>query len=155
MKKITSVSIFTFILVTLFNGTLFSQPRVRESFNENWKFIKYFNASDENVTTDKEPAGLQAPSVNDDKWRTVDLPHDWAIEGPFSDTLENNTGLLPWKGIGWYRKHFIIPATDEGKRIYIDIDGAMAYARIWMNGKFAGEWPYGYTSFRIDLTPYI
>ncbi len=83
------------------------------------------------------------------------LPHDWAIEGPFSDTLENNTGLLPWKGIGWYRKHFIVPAADEGKRIYIDIDGAMAYAQVWMNGKFAGEWPYGYTSFRIDLTPYI
>ncbi len=155
MKKITSVSAITVFLFTLFNGILFSQPRERVSFNENWKFIKYFNASDENTITDREPAGLQAASVNDNSWRTLDLPHDWAIEGPFSDTLENNTGLLPWKGIGWYRKHFIIPASDEGKRFYIDIDGAMAYAQVWLNGKFAGEWPYGYTSFRIDLTPYI
>ena len=155
MKRFTFVSVIAFIIVTFFDGILFSQPGTRESFNNDWKFIRYFNASDENVATDREPAGLQALSVNDDTWRSVDLPHDWAIEGPFSDTLENNTGLLPWKGIGWYRKHFVVPATDEGKRIYIDIDGAMAYAQVWMNGKFAGEWPYGYTSFRIDLTPYV
>lgn len=127
----------------------------RESFNQGWKFVKYFNASTDAVTTDREPEGLQQPSVNDNEWRTVDLPHDWAIEGPFSDTLENNTGLLPWKGIGWYRKHFTIGETDKGKRIYIDFDGAMAYSQIWLNGKYVGGWPYGYTSFRLDLTPYV
>jgi beta-galactosidase len=130
-------------------------PRSRVSFNEGWKFVKYFNASDEKTTNDKEPSDLQLPAVNDNNWRSVDLPHDWAIEGPFSDTLENNTGLLPWKGIGWYRKHFNISETDKGKRIYIDFDGAMANSKVWLNGKFVGEWPYGYTSFRLDLTPYV
>jgi beta-galactosidase len=130
-------------------------PRSRESFNQGWKFVKYFNASVESVATDREPENLQLPSVNDNSWRTLDLPHDWAIEGPFSDTLENNTGLLPWKGIGWYRKHFIVSENDKEKRIYIDFDGAMANAKVWLNGKYVGEWPYGYTSFRLDLTPYI
>jgi len=68
---------------------------------------------------------------------------------------KNNTGLLPWKGIGWYRKHFIVSENDKEKRIYIDFDGAMANAKVWLNGKYVGEWPYGYTSFRLDLTPYI
>jgi len=130
-------------------------PRSRESFNQGWKFVKYFNASNEAITTDKEPENLQLPSVNDNNWRSLDLPHDWAIEGPFSDTLENNTGLLPWKGIGWYRKHFVVSDNDKGKRIYVDFDGAMANAKVWLNGKYVGEWPYGYTSFQLDLTPYI
>ncbi len=130
-------------------------PRSRESFNTGWKFIKFFNASTDEATFDKEPSGLQMPEVNDQNWRTLDLPHDWAIEGPFSDTLENNTGLLPWKGIGWYRKQFSVGGNDKGKRIYIDFDGAMAYSEVWLNGKYVGGWPYGYTSFRLDLTPYV
>jgi beta-galactosidase len=154
--------IFTFVflltgLILCISDVLQAQgsPRSRESFNDGWKFVRYFNASDEAVIADKEPENLQLPSANDNTWRTVDLPHDWAIEGPFSDTLENDTGLLPWKGIGWYRKHFKVDESDKDKRIYVDIDGAMAYAKIWLNGKFVGEWPYGYTSFRLDLTPYV
>jgi beta-galactosidase len=158
MKRIAIAQI---VLVTLFfiltTWDLYSQEssRSRESFDEGWRFIRYFHASDETVSQDKEPEGLQIPAVSDNGWRLVDLPHDWAIEGPFSDTLENNTGLLPWKGIGWYRKHFTIKDSDKDKRIYIDFDGAMAYAKVWLNGRFVGEWPYGYTSFRLDLTPYI
>jgi beta-galactosidase len=153
-------SFFTFLMIVMticINNALVAQdsPRTRESFNLGWKFVKYFNASNDVVTTDKEPENLQLPSSNDNAWRSLDLPHDWAIEGPFSDTLENNTGLLPWKGIGWYRKHFTISDNDKGKRIYIDFDGAMANAKVWLNGKYVGEWPYGYTSFRLDLTPYI
>ena len=129
-------------------------PRSRESFNQGWKFIKFFNASTDDATFDKEPAGLQLPTADDKGWRTLDLPHDWAIEGPFSDTLENNTGLLPWKGIGWYRKHFTLDEADRNNRIYIDFDGAMAYAEVWLNGEHVGGWPYGYSSFRLDLTPY-
>ncbi len=72
MKRFTFVSVMAFILVSFFDGILLSQPRVRESFNDNWKFIKYFNASDEIATTDKEPAGLQAISVNDNSWRSVE-----------------------------------------------------------------------------------
>jgi len=157
MKRTSLSTLFMIMITICFIGTLSAQesPRSRESFNQGWKFVKFFNASDESATTDKEPADLQLPSVNDNTWRTLDLPHDWAIEGPFSDTLENNTGLLPWKGIGWYRKHFVINSTDKDKRIYVDFDGAMANARVWLNGKYVGEWPYGYTSFQLDLTPYI
>jgi beta-galactosidase len=157
MKRI-SILVFLGIVLTLcITDAIMAQesPRSRESFNQGWKFVKYFNASVDSVTTDREPENLQLPSVNDNSWRTLDLPHDWAIEGPFSDTLENNTGLLPWKGIGWYRKHFIVSENDKGKRIYVDFDGAMANAKVWLNGKYVGEWPYGYTSFRLDLTPYI
>jgi len=145
------------LLAFTFSGILNAQdsPRSRESFNDGWKFIKFLNASDESAKADKEPAGLEAPGYNDASWRTLDLPHDWAIEGPFNDTLENNTGLLPWKAIGWYRKHFKVNDSDKGKQFFIDIDGAMAYAKVWLNGKYVGEWPYGYTSFRLDLTPYI
>ena len=157
MKR-TSILTFLMIVITIcISGALLAQesPRSRESFNHGWKFVKYFNASYEAVITDREPDNLQLSSVNDNTWRSLDLPHDWAIEGPFSDTLENNTGLLPWKGIGWYRKHFVISDNDKDKRIYVDFDGAMANAKVWLNGKYVGEWPYGYTSFRLDLTPYI
>jgi beta-galactosidase len=129
--------------------------RTRESFNAGWRFIRYSHANTETVSADREPEGLQEPIINDNTWRILDLPHDWAIEGPFSDTLENNTGLLPWKGIGWYRKHFTLSESEKDKRIYIDFDGAMANAKVWLNGKFVSEWPYGYTSFRLDLTPYV
>jgi len=157
MKKSPTLSVLIFFITIIISSVLPAQEtsRSRELFNSGWKFIKYFNASNEKVLADKEPENLQLPSVNDNSWRSLDLPHDWAIEGPFSDTLENNTGLLPWKGIGWYRKHFTIGDNDNGKRIYVDIDGAMANAKVWLNGKYVGEWPYGYTSFRLDLTPYI
>jgi beta-galactosidase len=157
MKRTSILSCLMIMITICISDALMAQdsPRTRESFNQGWKFVKYFNASNEAVATDKEPENLQLPSVNDNNWRSLDLPHDWAIESPFSDTLENNTGLLPWKGIGWYRKHFNISDNDKGKRIYVDFDGAMANAKVWLNGKYVGEWPYGYTSFRLDLTPYI
>ena len=157
MKRTSILTFFVIVITLCITDAVMAQesPRSRESFNQGWKFVKYFNASVESVATDREPENLQLPSVNDNSWRTLDLPHDWAIEGPFSDTLENNTGLLPWKGIGWYRKHFIVSENDKEKRIYIDFDGAMANAKVWLNGKYVGEWPYGYTSFRLDLTPYI
>lgn len=127
----------------------------RESFNRGWKFIKFSAGSAYSAAYKKEPDGLYSLMLDEGNWRSVNLPHDWAVEGPFSDSLENNTGLLPWKGIGWYRKHFILNDSDKGKRIYIDFDGAMANSQVWLNGKFVGGWPYGYTSFRLDLTPYI
>jgi beta-galactosidase len=157
MKRTSILTLLTIVITISVINTLEAQdsPRSRESFNLGWKFVKYFNASNDAVTTDKEPENLQLPTVNDNAWRSLDLPHDWAIEGPFNDSLENNTGLLPWKGIGWYRKHFTISDNDKGKRIYVDFDGAMANAKVWLNGKYVGEWPYGYTAFRLDLTPYI
>lgn len=95
------------------------------------------------------------PAFTDADWRTLDLPHDWAIEGPFRMELENETGKLPWVGIGWYRKTFDLPASAAGQQVYLDFDGAMAQPKIYINGVFAGEWKYGYSSFRIDLTKHL
>ena len=92
---------------------------------------------------------------DDSGWRKLNLPHDWGIEGPFEQGLPGETGKLPWAGIAWYRKHLTIPASDQGKQIYLDIDGAMAYANVWLNGQYVGGWPYGYASWRLDLTPYV
>lgn len=152
------IRLIVLIIFTLLTGIcdLKSQqaPGIRIPFNEGWKFIKFTSAFDE-MTEPKETENLQSTTVDDSGWRSLDLPHDWAIEEPFNDSLENNTGLLPWKGIGWYRKHFTIDKADSGKDFYVEFGGAMAYAQVWLNGKFAGEWPYGYTSFRINLTPFI
>ena len=93
---------------------------------------------------------------DDSGWRAVDLPHDWAIEGPFnSGGVGGGMGRLPSPGIGWYRKQLDISASDAGKKIFLDVDGAMAYAAVWLNGKLVGGWPYGYASWRVDLTPFI
>src|SRR5437879_3491836 len=94
-------------------------------------------------------------SFDDRNWRQLDLPHDWGIEGPFKQDYPGETGKLPWWGVGWYRKHFAVPASDKGKLVYLDVDGAMAYASVWLNGQFVGGWPYGYASWRLDLTPFI
>lgn len=156
LHKATS-SLIVLIIALISNTVIRGQemPSSRESFNQDWKFIRFDNASSEKTTVSREPEDLQSPQLNDQGWRNLDLPHDWGIEGPFSDTLENNTGLLPWKGIGWYRKHFTLNAGDNNKRVYIEFEGAMANAKVWLNGSLVGEWPYGYTSFRLDLTPFV
>jgi len=93
---------------------------------------------------------------DDSAWRKVTLPHDWAIEGPFLKTGDfGGMGRLPSWGIGWYRKKLDISATDSGKRIVLEIDGAMSYATVWLNGRLVGGWPYGYSSWQVDLTPYV
>ncbi len=93
---------------------------------------------------------------DDSAWRQLDLPHDWAIEGPFIPTGDvGGMGRLPSWGIGWYRKRLDIPTTDIGKSIFLEIDGAMSYATVWINGHIAGGWPFGYSSWRVDLTPYV
>jgi beta-galactosidase len=95
------------------------------------------------------------PACDDSGWRKLDLPHDWGIEGPFKQEYPGETGKLPWWGVAWYRKHFNVPASDSGKQFYLDVDGAMSYAAVWLNGQFVGGWPYGYSSWRLDLTPYL
>ena len=92
---------------------------------------------------------------DDSEWRHLNLPHDWAIEGPFNIDYNGSTGKLPYWGIRWYRKTLELSQDDVGKQIYLDIDGAMSYASVWCNGQYVGGWPYGYASFRLDLTPYI
>ncbi len=92
---------------------------------------------------------------DDSQWRLLNLPHDWGIEGPFKQEYPGETGKLAWWGIGWYRKHLTIPVAAEGQKIYLDVDGAMSYATVWLNGHFVGGWPYGYASWRVDLTPFV
>ncbi len=88
-------------------------------------------------------------------WRKLNLPHDWAIEGPFDINDRGETGKLPYWGQAWYRKHFTLPAEDAGRDIVLEIDGAMSYSSVWINGHLAGGWPYGYSSYQTDLTPYV
>jgi beta-galactosidase len=98
-------------------------------------------------------------NFDDNGWEAVTLPHDWAIKGPFYEgepaVVGGGMGRLPSPGTAWYRRKINIPAADKGKSIYLDIDGAMSYAIVWLNGSLVGGWPYGYNSFRLDLTPYI
>jgi len=93
--------------------------------------------------------------VDDAWWTTVNLPHDWAIAGPFRMELPGETGKLPWAGIGWYRKNLFVPATDKNLLVCIDIDGAMSHPQVYVNGQLAGEWAYGYSSFRVDITRFV
>jgi beta-galactosidase len=95
------------------------------------------------------------PDFDDGGWKRIDLPHDWAIEGPFTSSGGGGMGRLPTAGVGWYRKRLNIPAADAGKRIFLDVDGAMSYSAVWLNGQLVGGWPFGYASFRLDLTPYV
>ena len=128
-----------------------------ESFDFSWKFARFGSMPD--GSQKPEPAdsdqSISSPRFDDSNWRAVNLPHDWGIEGPFRADLPNRTGKLPWVGIGWYRKSLDLPAADQGKAIYLDFDGAMSRPKVFVNGQLAGEWAYGYNSFRIDITPFV
>jgi beta-galactosidase len=95
------------------------------------------------------------PDFDDNAWQQINLPHDWAITGPFTRSGGGGMGRLPSAGVGWYRKKLEIPATDSGKSIFLDVDGAMSYSTVWLNGQLVGGWPFGYASWRVDLTPYV
>ncbi|MDG5766206.1 beta-galactosidase GalB [Balneolales bacterium ANBcel1] len=96
---------------------------------------------------------------DDSAWEAVTLPHDWAIAGPFMTgpdaEVTGGMGRLPSPGVAWYRRTLDIPAEDEGRKIFLDVDGAMSYAMVWLNGNLVGGWPFGYASWRLDLTPYV
>ncbi|MFO7368959.1 MAG: beta-galactosidase GalB [Bacteroidales bacterium] len=96
---------------------------------------------------------------DDSAWELTDLPHDWAIKGSFMEGADaivgGGMGRLPVHGVAWYRRKLDIPASDKGKSIFLEIDGAMSYALVWLNGHLVGGWPYGYNSWQVDLTPYI
>lgn len=98
-------------------------------------------------------------NFDDSRWEKVNLPHDWAIKGPFQSganpEVGGGMGRLPVNGVAWYRKKLDIPATDAGKSVFLDIGGAMSYSIVWLNGNLVGGWPYGYNSYRLDLTPYL
>ncbi len=97
---------------------------------------------------------------DDSGWEQINLPHDWAIAGPFNDGSAihgtgGGMGRLPSPGVAWYRKSIDIPASDANRRVYLEVDGAMSYAMVWLNGYLVGGWPFGYSSWHLDLTPYL
>src|SRR6266480_2010351 len=98
-------------------------------------------------------SGAEAPGFDDSGWRTLDLPHDWSIEGAFSDTnpAGANGGALPG-GVGWYRKTFSVAARDTGRLVFVEFDGVYRNSEVWINGHYLGKRPYGYSSFRYELT---
>jgi beta-galactosidase len=102
------------------------------------------SASEAGLTAGQEDLGKDVPYTQpgfDDKgWRLLDLPHDWGIEGPFDQKLPGNTGKLPCDGTGWYRKTFSLPASDAGRRVYLDIDGAMSYSMVWKTVFLSNEY---------------
>lgn len=116
----------------------------RRLFDEGWQF------------TQTDSVKMSWFGYNDKTWRTLDLPHDWAVEGDFMATAPSGAsgGALPG-GIGWYRKHFNVTKADKGKKLFIDFDGVYMNAKVWINGHELGQRPYGYSSFRYDLTPHL
>ncbi|KAF1694216.1 beta-galactosidase [Pseudoxanthomonas jiangsuensis] len=95
------------------------------------------------------------PGFDDSGWDAVTLPHDWAIAGPFLvEGPYGGMGRLPSWGVGWYRRTLELPADVAGRSLFLDVGGAMSYATVWLNGRLVGGWPYGYNSWRLDLTPY-
>ena len=138
-----------------------AQTRTETLLEKGWKFTR------------EDAPEFSACAYDDALWQDVTVPHDWAIYGPFSvhndkhhtailqdgqtDPIEHagRTGGLPFTGAGWYRTYFDVPEMDGGLRCTLLFDGAMSHARVYVNGKEACFWPYGYNSFHFDATPYV
>ncbi|WBS05306.1 DUF4982 domain-containing protein [Pseudoduganella sp. SL102] len=105
--------------------------------------------------------GPAAPGFKDAGWRRLDLPHDWAVELPFDARGDTNHGskaigrAFPENSVGWYRKTIEIPASDRGRRIALEFDGAYRDSVVWVNGHYLGREPSGYSGFRHDITDYL
>ncbi len=141
MKKIF---ILTLTLVTTLLSCATQPSREILNFDDNWKF---------NLGDAKEAFQY---NYNDAAWRSLDLPHDWSIEGKFDERnpATPGGGALPG-GIGWYRKTFVMPETAKGKSVFVDFDGVYRNSEVWVNGNYLGKRPNGYLSFRYELTPYL
>ena len=150
-KKYKAFYFFPVLLILLF-VFLYKQAdadriidiRSTEDFCTNWKF--HFGDINDGQDT----------KLNDSEWRVLNLPHDWSIEGEFSESNPAGVGggALPG-GIGWYRKSFTINDSNEDKLFFIDFDGVYRNSEVWINGNYLGKRPYGYSSFRYELTPYL
>ena len=139
--------LFKHILILLIPViTISVSAREVENFNKGWKFA--LNIDDRQDIT--------ADDYDDSSWRTLDLPHDWAIEGDFDEHNPSGTGggALPG-GIGWYRKTFKADKKDRGQVFTIEFDGVYMNSSVYINGHLLGTRPYGYISFSYELTPYI
>lgn len=118
-------------------------PRKISDFDKGWRFVL------------QDASGAQSMKFNDGGWRKLDLPHDWSIEGEnLESNSSGNVGYFPM-GIGWYRKTFDVPGYDTNCLYSVEFDGVYMNSTVWINGHCLGTWPYGYSSFSYDLTPYL
>ena len=134
-----------FLSVALMAISLSMQARQRDNFDKGWLFIL------------GDSAQMATPTYNDNHWRKLSLPHDWAIEGDFyaGNPSGAGGGALPG-GIGWYRKHFLLDCEAEpGGRYFIEFDGVYMNSTVYVNGQEVGHRPYGYSSFEYDITKYL
>jgi len=146
MKIKTYLPIFILFLLVVSMVSCAQKQSARETIKltKDWKFILADNEAFKNTEFD------------DSGWRLLNVPHDWSIEGEFSadNPASPGGGALPG-GTGWYRKKFQVPETDKDKLIFIDFDGVYQKSEVWINGHYLGMRPYGYISFRYDLTPHL
>ena len=168
------------ILIPVFLLSFFcvsGQAPVRQkiNFDEGWKFhfghandpSKDFNYSIATIFSKSGGApgtAIDTYRFNDSAWRTVDLPHDWAVELPFAkvdnfDVMAHGYkpvgGLFPETSVGWYRKHFSVARSDSGQRFQIQFDGVFRDATFWINGFYLGNNKSGYVGIAYDITDYI
>jgi beta-galactosidase len=136
--KITLTLSWVFIVASTFG------QRTSVKFTRDWRFY----LGDDSLASEVK--------FNDSKWRKLNLPHDWSIEGSFSEKYPTtfNQGALP-AGIGWYRKIFSIPLSSKEKKLFINFDGVYRNSEVWINGHYLGKRPNGYISFQYELTPYL
>lgn len=145
-RTILFIGITAFLILFSGCGGAFAETnaegRIVKDFDFGWKFLK----------GDMKEA--QRPDFDDARWRSVDLPHDWSIEGPYSQEWASGTAYLPG-GIGWYRKRFTLEPAWKDKLVAIEFGGVYKNSEVWINGKYLGKRPFGYISFQYDLTPHV
>lgn len=118
--------------------------RITKNFDASWKFIR------EDVKL------AEKTEFNDAAWRTLDVPHDWSVEGTYNRANPTGRGGgFVEAGIGWYRKRFSLDEADPKSLVFIDFDGVMMNSDVWINGVHLGKRPYGYISFEYELTKYL
>ncbi|MDR1273534.1 MAG: DUF4982 domain-containing protein [Odoribacteraceae bacterium] len=142
MKTIIPKTIITLLLLTGLRASAqvsFGQPGL---INDNWQFHL------------GDLPGASQPDFNAGRWRMLDLPHDWSVEGVLSPDAASCTGFLPG-GVGWYRKCLTIPAEKSGKKVYLYFEGVYNRAEVFLNGHSLGTRPNGYVSFVLDATPFV
>lgn len=128
----------------LANSASTSSPRQRQLFDHDWKFLL------------GDPPGAEAPSFDAASWRSLDLPHDWSIEGAIAanNPMGGSGGFFP-SGVAWYRRTFAVPAAWSARRVSLEFEGIYMNATVYVNGRELGVHPYGYTTFFHDLTPHL
>ncbi len=150
MSKLKLALRLSFCILSVLIAVTLKAQKVQESsrkilnFDNDWRFFK------------GDARGAEIPSFDDLKWRTLDVPHDWSIEGPYDNAnpTSRGGGYLP-AGIGWYRKSFMVNEKDAKQKYLIEFDGVMANSDVWINGFHLGRRPYGYSSFSYDLTGHL